>query len=142
MKRMILAAVAAFGLMSVAAADHGGPVQGQVVGGGCAGCAAGAAPTTRSWAAPAAKECGCSECEKERKLGLNPLFKRLMFWKKDNECGTCGIKNRLAGCLKCGPFGGGHPGYGGFDPYPNGVPGTLVFPQHPYVRSPRDWYEK
>jgi hypothetical protein len=149
MKQMILAAAAAFGLMSLAVASDAGPVHGKVVGGGgCAGCAAAAAPAgPTSWGGPAAAAtaCDCTECVREKKLGLNPLFKRLMFWKKDNECGQCDVKRLMAGCRKagsaCGLLGRGHPA-GGFNPYPDGVPGTLVFPQHPYVRSPRDWYEK
>lgn len=59
-----------------------------------------------------------------------------------------------AGCGDCG-FGQGGFGQGGFgqglrdrfgnsgpafDPYPNGTPGTLVFPNHHYTRSPRDFF--
>ena len=69
-----------------------------------------------------------------------------MFWKKDTACGTCGIGSKLEGGLLGGKCGGGNcsgGGYGAdFNPYPGGMPGTLVFPQHPYARSPRDWFEK
>jgi hypothetical protein len=78
---------------------------------------------------------GCSSCaRKDSRLGLHPFFAKLMFWKKDS--GTC---------KKCGGLFGPRCGGGGyanaaFNPYPEGVPGTLVFPQHPFVRSPRDFW--
>jgi hypothetical protein len=53
--------------------------------------------------------------------GWNPVLKRCLWWKKDTGCATCG-KN------------GGH-GAGGAAPG-----GTLVFPQHQFARSPRDWF--
>lgn len=133
MKRMIVAAVAVLGLAAMASAQtpHG-PIQG-VTAGGCAGCAAPAA----NWgplAAPARG--GCRECDP--KFGVAPFFRKLMFWKKDTACGTCG--RLLGGCggKNCAGAGGG----AAFNPYPGGVPGTLVFPYNPYIRSPRDWYEK
>lgn len=130
MKRMIAAAVAVLGLAAMASAQtpHG-PIKG-VAAPGCAGCAAPAAPI--GWGAPAG---GCRDCDP--KFGVNPFFKKLMFWKNDNACGTCG---RLLG--GCGGKNCAGMGAGAFNPYPNGVPGTLVFPQNPYVRSPRDWFEK
>jgi hypothetical protein len=52
-----------------------------------------------------------------------------------------------------GAYGGGLNGYGAgngngngqfghFDhsPFPTSQPGTVVFPQHPYARSPRDYF--
>ncbi len=60
--------------------------------------------------------------------GWNPILKRVMFWKKKDDC---------AGG-KCGPTpGAGVPGIPG-----NGMamPGTLVFPTHPFARSPRDYF--
>jgi hypothetical protein len=95
-----------------------GPVQGQVVPGGC-------------------NSCGQSGAG-DKGYGVNPLIKRLMFWKADTPCGSCGLK---AGCFgkNCAGQSGG-PNVADFNPYPNGVPGTLVFPYNPYIRSPRDWY--
>jgi hypothetical protein len=146
MKRMLLAAIAAVGLMGVVAANGNGPIVGKVAGGGCSGCG-----TTASSAAPLKPLFGtegCAECERNKKFGLHPLLQRLAFW-KSTECGTCGLKSKFGlgcgkdGCGKGGCFGGNCAGQGaGFNPYPNGVPGTLVFPNQPYVRSPRDWYEK
>lgn len=59
--------------------------------------------------------------------GWNPIVKRIMFWKKKDDCNTCGKD-------KCGP--------GGCAPQaPAGaMPGTLVFPTHPFNRSPRDFF--
>jgi hypothetical protein len=51
--------------------------------------------------------------------GWNPVFKRCLWWKKDCGSGNCGK------------------GHGGAAA---GPAGTLVFPQHPYARSPRDWF--
>jgi hypothetical protein len=68
--------------------------------------------------------CGKDGCH----YGLHPLLKKLLWWKKDDGCGKGG---------KCGK---------GCDvPPPPGAPGgpqvgTLVFPQHPFVRSPRDYF--
>jgi hypothetical protein len=147
MKRMIAAAVAVLGLAMTASAQ--GPIQGMAAP-GCAGCAAAPAygPTIGGCGAAAACERprlfagfglggrGCRACDP--RFGLNPFFHKLMFWKRDNACGSCG---RLLGGCGFGGCGGGYAG-GQFNPYPNGVPGTLVYPYNPYIRSPRDWYEK
>ncbi|HEY2784762.1 MAG TPA: hypothetical protein VGJ05_07265 [Fimbriiglobus sp.] len=50
--------------------------------------------------------------------GCNPILKRLMWWKHDG-CSSCG---------KGGACGSGGP------------TGTLVYPQHQFARSPRDWF--
>ncbi len=54
--------------------------------------------------------------------GPNPFLKKLMFWKKD-DCGSTG-----KGCSKCQVTP------------PEPMPGTLVFPFNPYMRSPRDFF--
>jgi hypothetical protein len=148
---MLLAAVAVFGLMGVMVAGDK-PISGvvQVSGQGCTNCGPVATPAMPADACappalPAGGDCGCPVCERERRYGINPLLKRLMIWKKDNVCGVCGIKGKLAGCLRgcrnCGfvtpPPGIGYPGTPGAQ-----MPGTLVFPNHYYSRSPRDWFEK
>jgi hypothetical protein len=53
--------------------------------------------------------------------GWHPGLKRLMWWKKDCKGGNCG-----------GSHGGAGAGAG--------PAGTLVFPQHQFARSPRDWF--
>lgn len=50
--------------------------------------------------------------------------KRLIYWWKKDPCGRGA----------CGQNGGA--GMGG----QSNMPGTLVFPQHPFVRSPRDFF--
>jgi hypothetical protein len=133
MKRIIAVVVALLGCVAMAQAQ--GPIQGQVVAGGCTGC--GSAQVAGYGVASS----GCTGCA-SAKFGLNPLFARLMFWKKDNGCGLgCGkLGGGLFGCNNCAGQGGYGHGGAGFNPYPNGVPGTLVFPNHQYIRSPRDWY--
>ena len=153
MNRILLVAVAGCGLLAgTASAQHqhplapapmgmtAGPVQGQVSGdcGGGAGCgeAVASAPATAGYA------------RHDSRYGWNPLFRKLAFWKRDNSCGTCGggrLFSRLRGLCSGGGCGGGAGGFGGqggpaFNPYPNGVPGTLVFPNHQFTRSPRDFF--
>ena len=104
---------------------------------------------------------GCPDCggattgyaRHDSRFGWNPIFRKLAFWKRDNSCGTTGggLLSRLRG--RIGGLGGncaggyGQGGFGSFgnngpafNPYPNGTPGTLVFPNHQYVRSPRDFF--
>ena len=141
MKRLIAAAVAVLGLAAVASAnDPRGPIQG-VAAPGCAGCSAGGHGGFGGMpvAFPDHGGKGCRDCDP--KFGMNPFFKKLAFWKKDTACGTCGRLLGGGGCFGKNCAGTGAGG-AGFNPYPNGVPGTLVYPYNPYVRSPRDWYEK
>ena len=70
------------------------------------------------------------------------IFSRLAWW-KSSSCSTCGHHatlhswtNNAAGV----PVGGHHAKAPAYNPYPNGVPGTLVFPNHQYIRSPRDFF--
>ncbi len=73
---------------------------------------------------------------------VSHFFNRLAFW-KSGSCSTCGhhhaglrsLTNNAAGLPR-----GGSGGAAAFNPYPQGTPGTLVFPQHPFVRSPRDYF--
>ncbi len=135
MKRIFAVVVAMLACYSVANAQESGPVYGQVTAGGCSGCG------SAQVAGYGQASVGCTGCG-SGKYGLNPLFARLLFWKKDNACGMgCGKLGRsLFGCNNCAGMGGYGHGGAGFNPYPNGVPGTLVFPNHQYIRSPRDWY--
>ena len=74
------------------------------------------------------------------RYGLLPSLRRTL--KLDGGgCSTCG----KGGSGFVGPHsgkGGGHlagPGYG-YAQYPPVMQGTLAFPNHPYVRSPRDFF--
>lgn len=136
MNRMIAAAAVVLGLAGGAAFAQSpyGPIQG-VAAPGCAGCEAGQAfgGSPMGWGGG-----GCKDCDP--RFGVNPFFKKLMFWKKDTQCGTCG--RLLGGCggKNCAGMPVGGHGGPAFNPYPEGVPGTLVYPYNPYIRSPRDWF--
>lgn len=58
--------------------------------------------------------------------GLNPHLRKL--FKFGNGCNNCGKGGGYAG-----------PAYGP-PPYTPVMQGTLVFPHHPYIRSPRDFF--
>ena len=153
MKRMIAAAVAVIALAGVASAQ--GPIRG-VVAPGCSSCGAAAPAGPVGFggyaAAPMGGGCGeggcgnvggggCRECDP--RFGVNPFFKRLLFWRRASNCNSCGRVlgggrgNNCAGQ----PTGAAGLGAGaGANPYPDGVPGTLVYPYNPYIRSPRDWF--
>ncbi len=58
-------------------------------------------------------------------------------------CGPFGLlgKHGHHGHAGHGGYGYGHGGHGGYgDPYGMMMQGTLVFPHHTYVRSPRDYF--
>ena len=91
-------------------------------------------------------------CGKPGGCGAAPIsdtvFSRLAWW-KSSSCSTCGHASTLrswtnnAAGMPYGGVGFGHGHHGqapAYNPYPNGAPGTLVFPQHPYIRSPRDFF--
>lgn len=76
----------------------------------------------------------CGRCDE--KYGWNPLLKLRSLFGGKKACGHCGA-------------GGPRGGYGDFAPPPgigypgtpgSQMPGTLVFPNHPYSRSPRDFF--
>lgn len=126
MKRMILAAVVGLGLAAGAQA-----------GDGCGTPACGGHG-----------HAGCSDCD-GGKYGTHPLLKRLMWWKKDDGCDACGSKGKLRDKLHGPRLGHGHGCCGDTAPPPGigypgtpgaQMPGTLVFPNHPYMRSPRDFF--
>lgn len=127
MKRFYLAAVLGLGLFAAqASAEPGGatPLPPAPGAAGCADCGG----------VPAASEA--------RKYGLLPFIRRLAFWKKD-DCGDdCGRGKIIGGRAPASawetplpPPGIGYPGTPG-----HAMPGTLVFPNHPYSRSPRDFF--
>ncbi len=72
--------------------------------------------------------------------GAHPLIRKLCFWKKpaapvapSHKHAPMGPYGPLPGLVpNHAPAGAGVPG--------PGMPGTLVFPSHTYVRSPRDYF--
>jgi hypothetical protein len=71
----------------------------------------------------------------ESRYGVLPWLRKGFFFKQTGGCAGCGV---------AAAPGAGVPGY----PQPGqpgmGMPGTLAFPNHPFARSPRDFfmYEK
>lgn len=68
--------------------------------------------------------------------GLNPCLRKAFRLGSGYGCASCG-KGGYGGHMQ-GGYGG--PSYGGAPPYTPVMQGTLVFPQHPFVRSPRDYF--
>jgi hypothetical protein len=67
---------------------------------------------------------------------------------ESREHGGHGTGNGPGGAYGAG-YGGNGPGFGGgnglfgqydHSPFPTSQPGTVVFPQSPYIRSPRDYF--
>jgi hypothetical protein len=136
MKRFLFAAVVGLGLAAGAASAGDnccGPKAATPVGGCGPACAT---PLTAA---------DCCSCDSHGRFGWNPLLGRLFGRKKAaDNCDACGkvrLRDRLHGprCNDCGPGtpppGIGYPGTPGAQ-----MPGTLVFPNHPYMRSPRDFF--
>jgi hypothetical protein len=70
------------------------------------------------------------------RYGYNPMLRQLMWWKKDrcSPGGNCGAGSCGAGGCGAGGMGGGMGGPGMGGP-------MMAFPNHPYARSPRDWFQ-
>lgn len=92
------------------------------------------------------------------RYGMMPGLRRV-FRIGGEGCSTCnvpgkaGLFSKIGGgstCATCGNGRGGHPwgqghgsngGYGyDYPQYPPVMQGTLVFPNHQYMRSPRDYF--
>jgi len=124
MKKTLIAFAAAAGLsvfLSSASADPGGyaPPQPGSAGGGGLGPIGG--PGTLLGA-------GDANGRAPDRYGWNPIFKRSF---------------RLGGSNGCGPGCGNGYGSGGPAYNPNAaapMQGTLVFPNQPFIRSPRDYF--
>jgi hypothetical protein len=95
----------------------------------CAAVAAGAVRADFGTPPAAAPGTSAGPGNTTGQYGWNPIVKRIMFWKKKDDCGTgsCGTD-------KCGPRGCAPQAPAGM------LPGTLVFPTHPFNRSPRDYF--
>lgn len=145
MKRMLMTLAAAAGLTvtaGAARADWGGyttagpaapaaaPVPGQVAG-----------PNTLFGA-------GAPGPQGPTQYGLNPHLRKM--FRLNGGCNTCDGYGKHGGYGGPGGFGGGY-GAGGFGgggaggpgyapPYTPVMQGTLAFPHHPFVRSPRDFF--
>ena len=72
--------------------------------------------------------------------GCHPLIRKLCFWKKPATTVLPSHKHAPMGPY--GPLPGLVPDHAqaGAGVPGAGMPGTLVFPSHPYVRSPRDYF--
>lgn len=152
MKRIWLAVIAAVAGLSVATearADFGGPpiVPASHNHGAIPEAMGGVPMYNEGVPAPAPAE----------RYGLLPIFKK-SWWKKEKDpCanGACGSAKHSHGhgpgvihglfapmgpsAYGAGPYGG-PPGVGMPGTPGAGMPGTLVFPNHPYARSPRDYF--
>lgn len=83
------------------------------------------------------------------RYGLMPGLRKA-FRLDGGGCDTCGtggkpgLFSKGGGCANgnCGQGHGGYPGYPGYEQpqYPPMMQGTLVFPQHQFIRSPRDFF--
>jgi hypothetical protein len=81
------------------------------------------------------------------RYGLMPGLRRAFRLDNSGGCSTCGTNGKPGlfsnggGCANgnCGHGGGGYPGYE-YPQYPPPMQGTLVFPQHQFIRSPRDFF--
>jgi hypothetical protein len=148
MKRIFLAVAAAIGLAATAKADFGGESP--------------AAPPPQMPGMYGAGGYGQPPAPAPDKYGLNPILRRVVWWKKDfGGCSNCGTPGH-ATVGNPAPYGAGMP-YGAGVPYGGGMPpgagmpgmmggapgmpgmggtmpGTLVFPNHWYSRSPRDYF--
>lgn len=128
MQRFLFAVAAAVAVLTAAGPAH------------AAGPMNGVAPTGVYTPAPADGV--------EARYGVLPWLRKGFFFKHSGGCAGCGDGVAKSPCggpgqSPCGPAtapGAGIPGY----PQPGqpgaGMPGTLVFPQHPFARSPRDFF--
>ena len=87
----------------------------------------------------------------EARYGVLPWLRKGFFFKSGGGCAGCGQQAQggcggvgQPGCGPVAPVGAGVPGYPQQGQPGAGMPGTLVFPNHPFARSPRDFfmYEK
>jgi len=118
MKRIWLAVAAAVGLLTAAGvsrADFGGPPPVMQAGGPVA---------------PQAAE------NTANRYGILPFFRQVVWWKKaPSGCVGAGCGNTMSG----GPRVGGYAPPMAM-PYGGQPQGTLVFPNHQFNRSPRDFF--
>jgi hypothetical protein len=137
MKRMILAAMAAAGLAMTAQADFGGPGM----------------PPPRGQGQPMMSP---EEYRiQQERYGLLPMLRRVVWWKPaaptppNGHMMGPGPQHPTTGYVPGmyhpgmggpGMYGPGMGGPGMYGPGMGGPQGTLVFPHHPFARSPRDYF--
>ena len=82
----------------------------------------------------------------EGRYGVLPWLRKGFFFKSGGGCAGCGQPGGgcggagQPGCGPVAPVGAGVPGYPQQGQPGAGMPGTLVFPNHPFARSPRDFF--
>ena len=83
----------------------------------------------------------------EARYGVLPWLRKGFFFKSGGGCAGCGQQAQggcggvgQPGCGPIAPVGAGVPGYPQQGQPGAGMPGTLVFPNHPFARSPRDFF--
>ncbi len=82
----------------------------------------------------------------EARYGVLPWLRKGFFFKSGGGCAGCGQQAGgcggagQPGCGPVAPVGAGVPGYPQQGQPGAGMPGTLVFPNHPFARSPRDFF--
>ena len=131
MKRFVFAVAAAIALLAVGGnARAAGPLNGTV---------------------PTGVYTPAAEDGIEARYGVLPWLRKGFFFKSGGGCAGCGQQAQggcggvgQPGCGPVAPVGAGVPGYPQQGQPGAGMPGTLVFPNHPFARSPRDFfmYEK
>lgn len=130
MKRMLLALAAAAGLVGSARADWNGFRQPPAP-------PAGVVPAGGGNTGTLAAELAAPPTHPPEKYGLLPALKKVFNKGGCSSCDACGKGGKV------GHGGFGHGGYPGYGPGMGGDPvmqGTLVFPNHTFVRSPRDFF--
>ena len=124
MKRMLIAVAAAAGLTATAGTVHADP--GGFIPPGPNGTTQLPPPGAYSGPNTLLGQGAPGERGPGGMYGLNPGLRKA-------------LKTGPGGCNNCGNGSGG-PGYYGPYQQPPTMQGTLVFPNHPFVRSPRDFF--
>jgi hypothetical protein len=108
-----------------------------------AAVAATAGDARAQWGTPPAPMPGYGApegCASADRYGWHPILRKALWFHKDG-CGRGGCRGK-GGCGQVTPpygvYGGG-PG-GAYGAPGGGMPGTLVFPNHQFNRSPRDFF--
>lgn len=82
----------------------------------------------------------CVNCS-DSKSTFGSKFIGLFSRKTTGECSSCAGNGGISG-LHGTTFGSSHAGKAKHAPPPVADGGTLVFPNHSFIRSPRDWFQE